>query len=74
MPKWRRQFDVYESDDLQEKSSHAVVTRPTDDTTGKSFLARLYISRLGVRSDLQRVLSEKHRILYIGPMPNNEVF
>lgn len=67
VPKWARQFDVYESDHLG--SSHTVVTRPTDDTKGKSFLARLYIGRLGPWSDVQRALSSKHRVLYIGTMP-----
>lgn len=69
IPKWARQFDVYEADDLA--SSHSIVTRPTDDTEGLSFLARLYISRLGVKSDVQRVLSSKYRVLYIGTMPND---
>lgn len=67
--RWRRKVDVYESNDL-EHSSHAVVTRPSDDPEGKSFLARLYISRLGVASDIQRLVFSKDRTLYIGAMPD----
>lgn len=68
--RWRRKFDVYESNDVDKDSSHAVVTGPTDDLDGKSFLARLYISRLGVASDVQRLVFSKHRTLYIGAMPD----
>ena len=71
VPRLRRQFDVYESNGLAKgtsHASHAIVTRPTDEIEDKSFLARLYISRLGVTSEVQRLLSSKHRILYIGPL------
>ena len=71
VPRLRRQFDVYGSNELAKGASHAshkIVTRPTDEIEDKSFLARLYISRLGVTSDVQRLLSSKHRILYIGPL------
>ena len=70
----RRQFDVYESNELAKGTthpSHAIVTRPTDEIEDKSFLARLYISRLGVTSEVQRLLSSKHRILYIGPLADH---
>lgn len=74
LPRLRRRVDVYESSDLNEKASHAVITGPTGDydIRGKSFLARLDISRLGVRSDVQRALSltSKQRALYIGPIPD----
>ena len=74
VPRMRRQFDVYESNELAKgtsHASHAIVTRPTDEIEDKSFLARLYISRLGVTSEVQRLLSSKHRILYIGPLPDH---
>ena len=66
---WRRKVDVYESIDLDQDSSYAVVTGPSEDARGKSFLARLYIGRLGVPYDVQRFVSPKHRTLYIGAMP-----
>ena len=71
MPRLRRQFDVYESDGMANgasHASHAIVTRPTDEIEDKSFLARLYMSRLGVTSEVQRLVSSKHRVLYIGPL------
>lgn len=68
--RWRRKFDVYESNNVDKDSSHAVVTGPSDDLEGKSFLARLYISRLGVASDVQRLVFSKYRTLYIGAMPD----
>ena len=74
VPRLRRQFDVYESNELADgtsRASHAIVTRPTDGIEDKSFLARLYISRLGVTSEVQRLLSSKHRILYIGPLADH---
>ena len=51
------------------------MTRATavDDLQDKSFLARLYMSRLGVASDIQRGLSSKsskNRILYVGVIPD----
>ena len=70
LSRWRRKFDVYESNDLEKDSSHAVVTRRSDDPEGKTFLARLYISRLGVASDVQRFVFPKYRTLYIGAMPD----
>ncbi|MCJ1456925.1 hypothetical protein MMC28_007291 [Mycoblastus sanguinarius] len=70
VPNWRRQVDVYESHDEKKSRSYAIVTGPTDDTEGKVFLARLYMSRLGVASDVQRLLSSKHRTLYIGSLPS----
>lgn len=74
VPRLRRQFDVYGSNELAKgtsHASHAIVTRPTDEVEDKSFLARLYIGRLGVTSDVQRLLSSKHRILYIGPLTDH---
>lgn len=70
--RWRRKVDVYESNDVEKVSSHAVVTgnSDSDDSKGKIFLARLYISRLGPASNLQRLVSSKHRTLYIGAMPD----
>lgn len=76
VPRLRRQFDVYESNKLangHSHASHAIVTRLTDETEDKSFLARLYISRLGVTSELQRLLSSKHRILYIGSLADHPI-
>ena len=71
MPRLRRKFDVYESDRVAKETSHAshaIVTRPTDEIGDKSFLARLHMSRLGVASEVQRLVSSKHRVLYIGPL------
>lgn len=63
-------MDVYESNDLNEKASHAVVAGPIGsyDIKEKSFLARLDLGRLGVGSDVQRALSltSKQRTLFIG--------
>lgn len=74
--KWRRRFDIYASSSSSTTFSledhpkeYAIVTRSSDDTQGKSFLTRLYFSRLGLAADVQRVLSSKHRTLYIGPIP-----
>lgn len=69
LPRWRRRFDVYESSE-DSKDLHAVITSPKESTEGMRLLARLYISRFGVASDVQRVLSSKHRSLYIGAMPD----
>ncbi|KAL8647251.1 MAG: hypothetical protein Q9210_005671 [Variospora velana] len=77
IPKYQRQFDLYTSSDPENTSikgdapSYAVITRSTDDTKGKSHLARLYYSRLGLASELQRLVSAKYRTLYIGTMPPN---
>ncbi|KAL9013547.1 MAG: hypothetical protein Q9173_001759 [Seirophora scorigena] len=77
IPKRRRQFDLYSSIDLEKTSiegdapTYAVVARSTDDTKGKSHLARLYYSRLGLVSEIQRWMSAKHRTLYVGTMPSN---
>jgi len=75
LPRVRRRVDVYESNHFEEKSTHALLAGPaiTDDVKHKSYLARLYISRLGVASDIQRLLSSKSsnsRTLYIGAMPD----
>lgn len=73
--KWRRRFDIYASKDLEKASveghrgPYTIVTRSSDDTGGKIFLTRLYYSQLGLTADVQRVISSKHRILYIGHMP-----
>lgn len=74
VPRLRRRFDVYESNELAKgtsHTSHAIVTRPTDEIEDKSFLARLYMSRLGVTSEVQRLLSPKHPVLYIGPLADH---
>ncbi|MCJ1465972.1 hypothetical protein MMC07_004591 [Pseudocyphellaria aurata] len=78
--KWRRRFDIYglKSFETPEKASveghrehYTIVTRSSDKTEGKVFLTRLYFSQLGLKADFQRVISSKHRILYIGPMPDD---
>lgn len=54
IPKRLRQFDIYTSIGLEKTSdaaTYAVVARSTDDTDGKSHLARLYYSRLGLASE-----------------------
>ncbi|KAL8969801.1 MAG: hypothetical protein Q9197_004149 [Variospora fuerteventurae] len=75
IPKRQRQFDLYTSSDPEKTfinaPHYAVITRSTDNTKGKSHLARLYYSRLGLASDLQRLVSAKYRTLYIGTMPPN---
>ena len=74
MPRLRRQFDVYESNKLANESSQAsyvIVTRRDDVVIDKSFLARLHISQLGVTSEVQRMLSSEHRVLYIGPLADH---
>lgn len=73
--KWRRRFDIYASRNLEKASEegdrkpYTIVTRSSDNTEGKILLTRLYYSQLGLAADVQRVISSKHRILYIGPMP-----
>lgn len=73
--KWRRRFDIYASKNLDKASGqdhrepYTIVTRNSDDTEGKTFMTRLFFSRLGPKADVQRVMSSKHRFLYIGPMP-----
>ncbi len=69
VPKWRRHFDVYTSNDLGNPSGEGQPTYSRNDTEGRSFLARLYYSRLGIASNVQRAVSAKHRTLYIGEMP-----
>lgn len=77
IPKRQRQFDLYASFDYENDSdkdnspTYAVVARSTDDAKGKSHLARLYYSRLGLASEVQRFLSAKYRTLYIGAMPTS---
>ena len=71
VPKWRRHFDVYASNNLEDRSREGQPTYSRDDTEGRSFLARLYYSRLGIASDVQRAVSSKHRTLYIGAMPEH---
>lgn len=59
----RRQFNVYKSNELLNKNSQAfyvIVTRRNNVLGDKSFLARLYISRLGVTFEVQRLLSLKY--------------
>ncbi|KAL8682868.1 MAG: hypothetical protein Q9186_001114 [Xanthomendoza sp. 1 TL-2023] len=75
IPRWKGQFDLYVSKDLDQQtinadtSNFAVISRYTDDPQGKSHFARLYYSRLGLASELQRLLSAKYRTLYIGAIP-----
>jgi hypothetical protein len=61
-------FDIYASNDTDEHhpTSHAVIARATQDTYGKSFVARLNYGRLGPGANLRRAFSSKHRIMYIG--------
>ena len=74
MPRLRRQFDVYRSNELPDEiypASYAIVIRRNDVVGDKSFLARLHISRLGVTFEVQRLLSSQHRVLYIGPLADH---
>jgi hypothetical protein len=61
-------FDIYASNDTDEHCppSHAVIARATQDTNGKSFVARLNYGRLGPGANVRRAFSSKHRIMYIG--------
>lgn len=45
---------------------HSIVTRSTQDTQGKSLVTRLRYDKLGLIANFQRIVSEKHRVLYIG--------
>ncbi|KAL8777175.1 MAG: hypothetical protein Q9213_007976 [Squamulea squamosa] len=75
IPRRKSQFDLYASKDLEKQamesgtSRYTVISRSTDDPDGKSHLARLYYSRLGLASELQRFVSAKYRTLYIGAIP-----
>ncbi|KAI4239577.1 MAG: hypothetical protein L6R40_005522 [Gallowayella cf. fulva] len=75
IPRRKSQFDLYAIKDPEKQankgdtSNYAVISRSTDDPKGKSHLARLYYSRLGIASDLQRLVSPKYRTLYIGAIP-----
>lgn len=74
MPRLRRQFDVYKSNELPNEisqASYAIVTRRNDVVGDMSFLAPLHISRLGVTFEVQRLLSSQHRVLYIGPLADH---
>ncbi|KAI4101806.1 MAG: hypothetical protein LQ339_004852 [Xanthoria mediterranea] len=76
IPRRRSQFDLYASKDLEKQAvkgnapKYAVISRYTDDPDGRSHLARLYYSRLGLASEVQRLLSAKYRTLYIGAIPS----
>lgn len=81
IPKYQRTFDVYApTDDAKQysnekdswpsststKTTHSIVTRKTQDTRGKSLVARLKYAKLGPVANFQRAVSKKHRVLYIG--------
>ncbi|KAL8839504.1 MAG: hypothetical protein Q9170_001727 [Blastenia crenularia] len=78
IPKRQRQFDLYATRDFDGDSieddapTYAVISRSSDDPKGKSHLARLYYSRLGLASEVQRFMSAKYRTLYIGAMPTSK--
>lgn len=67
IPRFGR-FDIYASneDNDSDPPAHTVISRATQDTTGKSFVARLNYGRLGPGANIRRVLSSKHRVIYIG--------
>ncbi|KAL8929858.1 MAG: hypothetical protein Q9208_001002 [Pyrenodesmia sp. 3 TL-2023] len=75
VPRRKSQFDLYVSNDPEKQSfkgdtsNYSVITQSGDDPKGKSHLARLYYSRLGLASDVQRLVSAKYRTLYIGTIP-----
>ena len=73
MPKWKWTFDLYaDSDVLSEGSSYVIISREWQKTRGKSNLGRLRLYKLGVRSDVKHLLSEKNRTLYIGRIPESQ--
>ena len=70
IPKWKRSFDVYVSNELDLEDTYAVVTRYEDVSVEKSFMVRLRYDHLGVVAGVQKLLSPKYRTLYIGAMPD----
>ncbi|KAK3176374.1 hypothetical protein OEA41_007697 [Lepraria neglecta] len=69
VPRWKRRFDVYASNELDDADTYVVVTRYEDVDVKKSFLVRLRYNHLGIVAEVQKMISPKHRTLYIGPMP-----
>lgn len=61
-------FDLWASNEEAElgSQSHMVIARASQDTQGKSFVARLNYGRLGPGANMMRAISSKHRIMYIG--------
>lgn len=71
VPQWRRHFDLYALYDRDRASPEGRPAYSRKDTEGRSFLATLYYSRLGLVANVQRAVSSKeHRILYIGAIPD----
>lgn len=83
IPKYQRTFDVYAPTDDEKsgpsksdswpsststKKNHSIVTRRTQDTSGKSLVTRLRYDKLGPVANFQRAVSKKYRILYIGTL------
>ncbi|KAL9604532.1 MAG: hypothetical protein Q9219_000497 [cf. Caloplaca sp. 3 TL-2023] len=77
VPKLQRQFDLYafkgpgRESDMNNSPMYAIIARIADDPEGRSHVARLYYSELGLTSQLQRLLSAKYRTLYIGSLPSS---
>jgi hypothetical protein len=61
-------FDIYASNEDHETNSqsYTIVARATQDTEGRSFVARLNYGRLGPGANVRRAFSSRHRIMYIG--------
>jgi len=72
IPKWDRDFDIYGTNEIAEEtdSLYAVVGQGGEDIRRKSWIARLhYSSYTGFWGDMKRWSSRKHRMMYIGAMP-----
>ena len=66
IPKWRLTFDLFANSGDDEKPSYAVISREWEKPRGRSNIGRLRLSKLGIRSDVEHLLSEKNRELHIG--------
>lgn len=67
-----KQFYLYAADERADKedSRYEVVKENSESPREKDMIIRLRYSHLGFWADIQRLLSEKHRILYIDPIPS----
>ena len=70
IPRLQLNFDIHGSNELDTESTYVVVTRDEHTEVGKSFMVRLHFYRLGWwRAGVLRMVGQKYRRLWIGPMP-----
>lgn len=70
VPTFRPRFDIYGSDDLDADNNYAVVSRAEHASAMRCFIVRLNFYQLGWwRAGVLRIVGERHRRLWIGPMP-----